>query len=512
MKLKAAIYISVFVLLAFFSRGQSIKYSQPDRDDNKRINFEIIGKLGDNYMIYKNARDKNWISLLDENMQQVKTVNQDYLPNSDKLINVDFINYNTHALMIYQYRKKNVVHCEAVKLDAEGQKVGKEYALDTSHIGFAGDSKVYSVVVSENKEKIMVFKINSKDKKLYRISTILLNNQLDLIRYTNLTLKMEDREDYLGEFHIDNEGDMIFAKFERSRSDELLNTQLIFKRALSDNFEIVNLDTKKFLLDELHIKPDNYNNRYIITSFYYLQRRGNTEGYYYYVWDKARNSKLIEDTLAFSDELRREARGNSSVKTAFNDFFINNIISKRDGGFLITSESSYTNSRGMGYNRWNSLYGLPYMRSMDYYSYSPFYSPVYGYGLGGFNRWGESQNVRYLADNVVITSFDKTGKKEWSSVISKEQFSDESDNTLSYMMVNTGGQLHFLFNNMEKRLNLLSDFTLLPDGKINRNPTLKNLDRGYTFMPKYGKQISSRVVIVPCLYRNYICFAKIEFE
>lgn len=109
-------------------------------------------------------------------------------------------------------------------------------------------------------------------------------------------------------------------------------------------------------------------------------------------------------------------------------------------------------------------------------------------------------------------SFDKHGRREWSRVISKEQFDDEGDNLISYQIMNTGGEIHFLFNNLEKRALLLNDFSLQPDGEIRRNPTLKNLDRGYEFMPKFGKQVSSRQMIVPCLNRNYICFAKIEYD
>ena len=45
---------------------------------------------------------------------------------------------------------------------------------------------------------------------------------------------------------------------------------------------------------------------------------------------------------------------------------------------------------------------------------------------------------------------------EWSSVIGKNQYDDESDDLLSYQIMNTGGQLHFLFNQQEKRNNLLS--------------------------------------------------------
>jgi hypothetical protein len=41
---------------------------------------------------------------------------------------------------------------------------------------------------------------------------------------------------------------------------------------------------------------------------------------------------------------------------------------------------------------------------------------------------------------------------------------------------------------------------------------LKNLDRGYEFMPKYGKQVSSNQLIIPCYKGNSICFAKVEFN
>jgi hypothetical protein len=68
------------------------------------------------------------------------------------------------------------------------------------------------------------------------------------------------------------------------------------------------------------------------------------------------------------------------------------------------------------------------------------------------------------------------------------------------------------FNVDERRALLLNDFTLSPDGKLSQNPTLKNLDRGYEFMPRFGKQVSANQLIVPCYYRNNICFAKIEFN
>ena len=146
------------------------------------------------------------------------------------------------------------------------------------------------------------------------------------------------------------------------------------------------------------------------------------------------------------------------------------------------------------------------MRSYDYYYYSPYYNNYW------WNRWGDNQLMRYQADNVAIMSFTPSGKREWSVVINKDQFDDQNDDMISYQLMNTGGELHFLFNQMEKRVLLLNDYSLEPGGSVKRNPTLKNLDKGYDFMPKYAKQVGARQMIIPCLNRNYICFAKLEYE
>jgi hypothetical protein len=82
---------------------------------------------------------------------------------------------------------------------------------------------------------------------------------------------------------------------------------------------------------------------------------------------------------------------------------------------------------------------------------------------------------------------------------------------ISHQIMNTGGEIHFLFNLYERRTLLLNDQSVGPDGKVTRYPTLRNLDRSIEFMPRFGKQISARSIIMPCQFRNYLIFAKIDF-
>jgi len=143
---------------------------------------------------------------------------------------------------------------------------------------------------------------------------------------------------------------------------------------------------------------------------------------------------------------------------------------------------------------------------MDYYYWSPYSS-----WNSPWNRWNTGSITRYHAENIMVLSYDAEGNVEWSNVIPKSQFDDESDNMVSFQVMNTGGEVHFLFNAFERRVLMLNDQSLSAEGKITRNPTLKNLDKGYEFMARYGKQVSARQMIMPCLYRNYLCMAKIDF-
>ena len=498
----------IFLTALFNSlSAQRILISEPDRDDSRRLNFEIIGKMGNNYLIYKNVRSDNFICLYDNEMKLIQKTKHEYLPD-ERLINVDFFPYQDFIYMIYQYQKRNVVHCAVVKLDGMGKKISDPLELDTAAIGGSINNKIYTTISSEDKQKIIIFKINSKNRDKFVITTKLFNDKLELQKKDILVIPMDDRNDYLGEFALDNEGNLVFSKFYRTSNENISKAYIVIKRAMQDSFSYYQLNLEKMYLDELRVKVDNTNQRYLLSAFYHNQKRGTIEGLYFLAMDRNSWQPELEKSFVFSEDLRQEARGESSVKTAFDDYFIRNIIIKKDGGFLIDAEAYYARSKFTSWNRYDYLYGSPFLYPYDYYFYSPYYSSWWWRrNLGSSN-----QAMRYHADNVAIFSFSNKGDLEWSNVIRKDQFDDESDDRISYNVMNTGGQLHFLFNLQEKRNLLLNDFSLTPDGKVNRNPTLKGLDKGHEFLPKYGKQISARQFIVPCFYRNFICFAKIDFN
>jgi len=500
--------LAILLLVSpFFLPAQRITYSNPEQEDGKKTNFEIIGKINGNVLVFKNNRTENAICVYDNNMRLLNREKQDFLP--EKYLNIDFIQYPDFCYMIYEIQRKNIVHCTAVKIDGMGRKMGDPVELDTTQINFAANNKIYSTIVSEDKQKIMVFKINSKNPRTFFFTSFLYNGQLELIDRHRINLAIEERGDMFSNFLVDNDGQFVFAKFMKSssNSDYISKVALVIKGATADTFAIRDLGTNDRLLDDVKIKVDNNNKRYVLTGFYYKQRKGNIEGLYTTIWDASSNSKLKETLTVFNDELRALAKSSeSNVKMAFNDYFLKNVIVQKNGGYLVVSESEYTTTRGSTFNRWDYMYGYnSFANPMDYYSsyYNP-YSPYNRYG-------GYGNSTRYNAENILVLSFDKDGNLEWSNVIPKSQFDDDSENLISHHIVNTGGELHFLYNQFERRTQLLSDQSISPEGKLTRYPTLRNLDKGYEFMPRFGKQVSSKQIVMPCLYRNYLCFAKIDF-
>jgi len=125
--------------------------------------------------------------------------------------------------------------------------------LDTTHIGFSADNKIYTALTSDDKSKIIIFKINSKNKRLYALTTLLFDDKLELQRKDRMMLKMEERYDHLGEFYIDNDGDFIFTKVHREYNDNVSEAHFFVKYAQSDSLSGFDIPIEKGYLDDIQV-------------------------------------------------------------------------------------------------------------------------------------------------------------------------------------------------------------------------------------------------------------------
>lgn len=504
-----ALFIFLLAALPAAVLCQKVTYSDFEQEDNRDINFEIIGKMKGSLLVYKNIRKwQHKINVFGDDMKIAKTIKLDFVP--EKTFNIDFVVYPDYFWTIYQYQRKNTLYCMAAKMDANAQIIGEPVQIDTTQIAFLSDNKIYTTIYSEDKQKIMVFKMPKKNDR-YSLVTMLFNSDMKLQRErTRQELDLDERRDNYSNFMLDNDGALVFTKDVRStyrESSSALNFYI--KPMVSDTFAEHKIEIEKIFIDDVRLKIDNLNKRYILNSFYYKKNRGSIDGMFAYVWDKAADSAVVRSFMPISDEIRDAAKRTGQLRFALDDYFIRQIFAKKDGGFLITAEDYSTQRTGNagGWNRWdnfNSPFYSPYYGNSFYYynnPYNGFYRP--------FNSFG-NQNTRYFYSNILLLSYNKNASLQWSRVIQKDQFDDDNDNFLSFSTFNSGGEINFLFNDDKNRNQIIANHSVAGDGTVNRKPTLKSQERGYRFMPKLSKQVGASQLIIPCEYRGYICFARID--
>ncbi len=496
----------IFFIIPQDITAQEIIYSDFNNEDNKDMSFEILGKMNGTYIIYKNIRWKHVLAIYDNEMHIKKSIRLKFVP--DKTFNIDFITYPDHFYMIYQYEKNNIVYCKGVKMDTEGKKLTEPVDLDTTRINILADNKIYNTIYSQDKQKIMIYKILRKNQKI-TIATRLFDANLDMIDSTRHISDYDDRKDIYSELLLDNEGNFVYTKGAKGKFLTNISwLEIVCRKPGEKDPKSLIIDLKDSYIDETIVKIDNLNKHYIFNSFFYTHDPGNIKGLFTMVIDAVKIDTIKSAFNVFPDSLRAKVNSDGLYKAAFDNLFIRQAIVKKNGGFILTTEDYSSQTRSNPNNSWNRsnyLYNSPYS-SNDYY----LSSPAYGYyrPQSSFSNW---QDVRYYYDNILILSLDANLNMQWNTIIPKVQSDDEVDNFLSFSTMNVGAEIHFLYNQGERK-QIISNQSILPDGELKRYPTLKSREAGYEFMTRHAKQVGYKEVIIPCIYHTNIAFAKVNFS
>ncbi|MFM2358298.1 MAG: hypothetical protein RLY16_291 [Bacteroidota bacterium] len=498
--------ISFLLFFPLITNAQNITFSDPIKDEGRNMNFHIIGKMNNHVFVLKSLGWRHDLAVFDDSMHLKETIDLDFLPN--RTLNVDYVALNDGFHIVYQYQKKSIVYCMSVKFDANGKKQSEPILMDTTQLKGLGDNKIYSLLRSDNKQYIMIFKIIKNDQQL-DYGTLLYDNQLRLQKKSYLSMPYDSKRDVYNEFLLDNEGNLVFVGTKNDMKRGYANTiYLIQKPAALDLFITKKLQIDSAYVDDIIFKIDNLNKKYIIASFYNIERGGDVDGIFLTSWDPVTDKSVYTSFVVLEDSIRSLAKTSGSNKTIFNDFTLQNIFLKKDGGYLLTAEYITTQNSNTGASNWNrnDFWGI---NNNMYYFYDPFYRsyyrPLNSFGANNFST------TRHYYENVILLSIDKTGDPQWESVLSKQQSSDEGDNQLSFGNFFTNDGLHFIYNDITKREKLLMQVVFTAMGNQKRLPSLKTYERGVEFMPRFCKQVGPRQVIVPANYRGQIVFARIDF-
>lgn len=497
-------------IIGFTASSQNIIYANVLRADDRSMNFEVLGNFEGNTLIYKNKDRSHRVTIYDNNMKIVNDVDLKFI--SDKTFNIDFVTFPTFFYAIYQYQRGNSVYSNAAKIDSKGNLVGDVTPLDTTRIGFFADRKVYYLTVSENKEQILLYKMQTKGDKI-DMSAFLYNKEMKRVDQTKTTFSFDPRKQLYNDFAVANDGTFYFTKeTTKGRRDYNEKLELFYKRPRKEGLYVVDIPILDKRIDQSQLKIDNQNDRIFLTSFLYKENYYSIDGVYVTALSKDSLKILTTNAVVFSDSLRRKLTiTGSDNRSPFDNFSIRSIIAKRDKGILITLENSYTEDRGFNrgrFDRFGNYYDPFYYGNNNFYQFQRGYYDNYYWP---YSSRSNNRDILYNFNDVIMLNLDGNLTPTWESIINKTQSAIESDNYLSYSMVNVGGALHFLYLLKDKNKEIISDNAVQPSGQIVRNPTIKAGEKGFNFMPRLAKQVSANAVIIPATYKNDIGFSKVFF-
>lgn len=503
---------SLFFIVSFLSffteaKSQNITFSEIEKTNAKSSSVEVIGKVGGNILVYKNLYNKHKITVFNNDMTTKETISLEYI--SDRTTNIDFIPSQNSFLMLWQFQKRNILYCNAVKIDGNGKQIGDVQTMDTTRVGAFSNNVYYNVTWSEDKKKVLIYKYSTKSDDFNLAVKIIDENlvRLDSARYI---LDVKKYKESIGDLQIDNNAGLIFTKLKEHNSDEYISeVNVFYKKPRTDSLFKVNIPLDEIKIKEPSVKIDNVNNDVYINSFCYRKSNATINGLFSAVVSKSTLEVTKKARNIFSDTLLTLLSGKPDWRTIFDNFFFKNTILKKDGGFILVSEEYYKERRfnNMSNQRFNSA-GFDNRLSSSYTDYYSFNRGNYGY-YRPFDD-NTARDLVYNYDDILIFSFTKDLKLEWNKVINKNTSDVETDNYLSFTNMVTGGEIYFIFFQNENR-QILSNHALKPNGTITRYPTLKSREAGYEFMPKLGRQTGSQQIVIPCTIRNNIAFAKIDF-
>ncbi|MCW3120796.1 MAG: hypothetical protein JWQ38_288, partial [Flavipsychrobacter sp.] len=338
--------------------------------------------------------------------------------------------------------------------------------------------------ISENKKTILIYRANDKGSEI-EFDGKWLDDNLAITKRSHTTYKTDNRVEH-GEVNIANDGVIYMAAYTPVGTQNYADQYWIMTMEPGANkFEAKELTLDIKYAASGYMKIDNINNKVYFGGFYSNKKNGSYDGIIYAAYDIAGGTYTSKKFIPFDEEMM-QASNKKHKSHSFDNYEVRQLIVKNDGGFVMVSEVHYVTTRNN------------YTPGFGYYSY--------------YNPYSTTLVHEYHYNDIMALSYNKDGVRDWEAYVPKEQYSQEDGGVFSsYALLNTGGTLAFLFNDFNINHSRIQLATIAPEGKTEVHAFATEGNDDPDWLPRGGKQVASRILIVPCFHKKQICFAKVVF-
>ena len=521
-------FLSLFItLLAGLQLGfaQSYVVSGIEKTDKDGMQYEILGKVGQNYWVYKKNKSVATIAQYNAQMQVVKQNDLSFLPANIRF--VEFINEQNKVRAFYQYQIGTTMYAAIATINAEGQLAATPQIIDTAEKIRPGSSaRIFNLLESDDHTKHIMFSVNTSNPASIKVNIVALNTEYESEGNAVISISSVSKKSSLSDFALDNQGNL-FCLRNTTEQGAAPAVSLIYMA--NGGKEVVEspILNNSLLLDDIRLKVDNKNNRVLLNSFYATSRKGNVEGLFSFIWDVNTKQSVVSNATRFTDATRAMVTKKKRLKDAFDSYYIDQVSPKNDGGFTVIAEAAETFSNRAAFSRWDYYWGgafyNPFMfnywsRPFGFYPWSRFGYSMFGFGWGWGAAWMNPYagfgypSVTYTANQVALMSFDNKGDLQWTKTIDKTQSDMNVDQFIGYGSFENSMGTQFIYYQRQKGQRAFVIHTLNAAVELIKGNNVAIQEKRLDWMPRSLKQVGENEVILPYQYNNKIGFAKIQLK
>lgn len=478
----------LFVSLFNEAQAQTVFMSQEQKVNLQQNSIEVLGHTGNQIYTYRATKEGYYLDAFDDSMKLKATVALDFIP--DKAAEVGFVLGKEQIKVIYQTIHNNYLTVYVALLDHTARLMKSPIAIDSVKLNwFSTDHRQYRFTASNDGNMLMLYTVGSNNRGTAHVKAILLPDQLDEGIYSEHLLNY-GRAAAFGQVELANDGTFYFCLFPEKEMRFLGNKGWLYclsaDGAVLKEMKMPDMDMN---ISVPLIKLDQLQQQVYFCATYATSRNGQVDGLVIGRFAPQQDTLSGLQVIAFDDKLRT-ATDERNKKRAFNDFDVKDMIIKNDGGVLVVTEKFYYTTK-----------------------------PVYSHGIDGFysgyysrSPYLNSSVVEYHYGDLLLLDINHDGKVSWSSFIRKEQFAQDGSSLFSsYIMLNAGGSLAFLFNDFTTSRTTVNIAALNPNGslKLKKLPFLKDIKA--ELLPRMGKQTDLTELVIPLMNRSGIRYLRIVF-
>jgi hypothetical protein len=450
---------------------QSFTVSKDFRLDNGD-SYSVLGKYADSYL-FMTINDNNNVKVQSFNENLIWLNSKEIKLESKKAIIVDNLIGKKNFSLFYTIKLKHKIYLKARKFDSKCNTVDSTTA-------FIADIKNFTpkleIKYSDDKSKSLIYYFKEQNKFH---GCVFDNDSFKVIKEFDLTLKSYDDYDDNLEIVLSNTGEIYLVN--QNLEERVSKRESIIYSIKEGVLKETTIKIPVKYVQSSKVLFDNVNQKLIICGLH--SPKDITKSNSVFALFLSTNLDTFFCSNEFTPELNALANGKISTKNnGVEDLVLDNIVLRKDGGFLIIAEQQKTIQRLNS----NLRVGMQIDNNTNFFD--------------------------YYYDNVVLISISPSGICDWQNAFFKKQLSHNDDAVFSsYYLHKKNDSIRLMFNDEIENETTISEYNISPNGRLQRNSVFSTIDKKLLLRFHTGIQLNSNESIIVSESRKKINLLRISF-